>query len=101
MKKHILLLLFFVAANVFAQQPSKWQATKECNEAKELAKQIAAIKNNGATRSDISQIRSMSNDGQGVLGDLSIVFFDMHNKGSSSDKFATRMYQRCMRSNGY
>ena len=101
MNKHILLLSLLVTASVFAQQPPKWQAVKECNQAKELAKQIAEIKNSGATRSDISQIRLMASDGQGVIGDLAVVFFDMHNKGNNSDKFATRMYQRCMRSNGY
>jgi hypothetical protein len=101
MNKHILLLSLLISTSVFAQQPPKWQAVKECNQAKELAKQIAEIKNSGATINDISQIQSMASDGQGIMGDLAIVFFDMHNKGNNSNKFATRMYQRCMRSNGY
>jgi hypothetical protein len=101
MKKHLFLLSLFFATSVFAQQPPKWQALKECNQAQELAKQIAVIKNSGATRSDISQIRSMASDGMGIMGDLALVFFDMHKKDSNADKFSIRMYERCMRSNGY
>lgn len=101
MKKHFFLLLLVFTTSVFAQQPPKWQALKECNQAKELAKQIAEIKNSGATKSDISQIRSMASDGQGIIGDLALVFFDMHKKNDNVDKFSTRMYQKCMRSNGY
>lgn len=101
MKNYISALLFFATTSTFAVQPPKWQAIQECNQAKELAEQIAGVKNIGATKRDIAQIASMSNDGDGIVGDLSLVLFDMHKKGSNPQKFATRVHQRCMRSNGY
>jgi hypothetical protein len=101
MNKHILFLSLLIATSVLAQQPPKWQAVEECNQAKELAMQIANLKNKGVTRDNIAQVRSIASDGQGIVGDLAIAYFDMHDKGSNSDKFATRMRQRCMRSNGY
>lgn len=101
MKKHLILLPLFLLNSVYAQQPPKWQAINECNQARQLSKQIAEIKNNGAAKIDIHTIKSMSSDGDGIMGDLAVVFFDMHTKGASAEKFSKRMYQRCMRSNGY
>lgn len=101
MKKYFIFLPLFLLNSVHAQQPPKWQALNECNQARELSKQIAEIKNNGATKSEIYTIKSISSDGNGIMGDLALVFFDMHTKGSSAEKFSKRMYQRCMHSNGY
>ena len=95
----ISLLALFTSAN--AQQPPKQQALYECNQAKELSKQIAELKNNGATKSDIITVASMASDGAGIMGDLALVFFDMHKKGANAEKFSKTMHQRCMRSNGY
>lgn len=101
MKKHFILLSIFLFNSVHAQQPPKWQAINECSQARQLSKKIAEIKNNGATKSEIYTIKSMSIDGSGIIGDLALVFFDMHTKGTSAEKFSTQMYQRCMQSNGY
>ena len=101
MKQYLFLLSLVFTVGVFAQQPPRWQAVKECSEAKELAKGIAQIKNSGATRSDISTIQSMASDGQGIMGDIALMLFDMHKKGGNADKFSISMYKRCMRSNGY
>ena len=101
MKKHFIILMIFFSASIHAQQPPKWQAINECNQAKKLSEQIAELKNNGATKSYIRTVISMSSDGNGVMGDLALVFFDMHKKGTGSENFSKRMYQRCMHSNGY
>ncbi len=101
MKIYFVLLPLFLLNSVQAQQPPKWQALNECNKARELSKQIAEIKNNGATKGEIYTIKSISSDGNGIMGDLALVFFDMHTKGYSVEKFSKRMYQRCMHSNGY
>jgi hypothetical protein len=84
-----------------AQQPPRWQAKKECDQAKELSKQIAELKNEGATRDTIETLISMSSDGDGIIGELARTFFNLHKKGSSPAKFSASMFQRCMRSNGY
>ena len=101
MKKHFILLPLFLLNSVQAQQPPKWQAINDCNQARQLSNQIAEIKNNGAKKSEIYKIKSMSSDGGGIMGDLALVFFDMHTKGTSAENFSTHMYQRCMHSNGY
>jgi hypothetical protein len=74
MNKHILFPSLLIATSVLAQQPPKWQAVEECNQAKELAMQIANLKNKGATRDNIAQVRSIASDGQGIMGDLAVAF---------------------------
>lgn len=101
MKKYFIFISLFLSYGVSAQQPPKWQAINECNQLKQLSKQIAEIKNNGATKEDIYTIKSMSSDGDGIMGDLALAFFDMHTKGTSTENFSKYIYQRCMRSNGY
>ena len=101
MKKHFIILMIFFSASIYAQQPPKWQAINECNQAKKLYEQIAELKNNGANKSDCRTVISMSSEGNGVMGDLALVFFYIHKKRIGSDKCSKRMYQRCMHSNGY
>lgn len=84
-----------------AEQPPRWQAKKECSEAKELSKKIAELKNEGANKDTIETLISISSDGHGVMGDLARTFFNLHKKGTSPNKFSASMFQRCMRSNGY
>lgn len=101
MKIPAIFLLVIAFSNAYAQKPPKWQAESECAQAKQLSEKIAELKNQGATKSDIKTVVSMSSDGAGIMGDLALVFFDLHKKGNSPAKFSVSMNQRCMRSNGY
>lgn len=98
---YFIIGLIFMLGNANSQQPPKWQAIDECKQARQLAKQIAEAKNEGVTKRSIHLINSVASDGRGIMGDLALVFFDMHTKGASPSNFEARMYQRCMRSNGY
>jgi hypothetical protein len=100
--KNILIILFMILpAASYAQQPPKSQANRECRQVESLATSIATLKNNGATLSDVIQAKNMARDGNGIMGDMALVLFDMHTKGANPNIFGKKMFERCMKSNGY
>lgn len=103
MKKIISILLVLIFSFSYAQKIpiSKRQAMHECGEAKELAKTIAELKNSGVPRDIVDSLRKMASDGEEASGMFSLIFYDLHEKGTSTDKFSKKMYRQCMKSNGY
>lgn len=101
MKNTLLIASLLFPVVSYAQQPPKYQANSECSQVQSLATSLATLKNNGATMSDLIEIKGMSKDGNGVVGNMAIVLFDMHSKGSNAEQFGKKMFVRCMKSNGY